>query len=82
MKGNNEVAALGVIRVVTVQLEGPLKMVDSHAGTGSRAAHRAKARTPVQPTREMPVTMEIAGLRITLREARSQNDHDARDDQS
>jgi hypothetical protein len=29
----------------------PLEMVDNHAGTGSRAAHRANARTPVQPTR-------------------------------
>jgi hypothetical protein len=46
-----------VIRVVVMQLEGPLEMVDSLEGMGSKANHQAEAKTLVQPPREMFVTM-------------------------
>lgn len=40
---------------MAVRLEGPTEVVDSPAGTGSRAAQHAEARTPVQPSGEIPI---------------------------
>jgi hypothetical protein len=57
MKGSSEVAAAQCGGVMAVQLAEPLEVVDSLAGTGSRAAHQAEMRTLVQPPREVPVTM-------------------------
>jgi hypothetical protein len=51
MKGNRKVAAVCCNRAMLVWLEWPL------AGTGSRTTHQAKARTPVQSPREVPVMM-------------------------
>jgi hypothetical protein len=42
-----------VIRAVVVPLEGPLEVVDSLAGIGSRATYHAEARMLVQPSREV-----------------------------
>jgi hypothetical protein len=42
---------------VTVLLEEPLEVVDSFAVTGSKAAQQFEARTPVQLSREVPVTL-------------------------
>jgi hypothetical protein len=47
---------LGVV-VTVVRLEGPLEMVDNLVWTDSRAAHQAEVGMPVQPSREVPVTM-------------------------
>lgn len=44
-------------RVVVLQLEGPLEVVGSLAGVGSKAFHQAEVRMLVQPSREMFVTM-------------------------
>jgi hypothetical protein len=58
MKGNRDVAAARCDRIAVVQLEGPMETVDRLAGTGSRAAHQAEKRAPVQPQR-----MELERMR-------------------
>lgn len=55
MNGNSEVAASQC--VMMVKLKGPLEVMDSLTGTGSRVPHQAEARMPVQPIRVMLVTM-------------------------
>jgi hypothetical protein len=45
---------------MAVWLEGPVKVVDSLAGTESKAAHQAEARMLVQPSRKEPVMMRRA----------------------
>jgi hypothetical protein len=57
MKGSSEVAVVQHNRVEAVWLEGPLEVVDSVTGTGSRATHHADVKTAVHPSRVMPVTM-------------------------
>jgi hypothetical protein len=57
MHDNSEVHAAQCDRMVTVRLEGPLQVVGSLAETGSRDAHRAEVKTPVEPSNEAPITM-------------------------
>jgi hypothetical protein len=45
-------------RVAEVRLKGSLAVADSNAETGSRAAHRAETRTPVQPPGKEQETMK------------------------
>jgi hypothetical protein len=83
IKGNSKVlvAAARCDRVAAMRLEGTLEAADSLAGMGSRASHQAEARTPVQPSREVPVMM--SGDRRSekhMREARPQKDHGTRDE--
>jgi hypothetical protein len=66
---NSGVAVALCGRVVAVRLEGLLEALDSPSETSSRATHQDEARTPVQPLREVAVTMlDAAGRRSTLSE--------------
>lgn len=55
MYGNSEVAASQC--VMMVKLKGPLEVVDSFTGTGSRVPNQAEAKMPVLPIRVLLVTM-------------------------
>jgi hypothetical protein len=57
LMASSEVAVVWCDRITAVRLEGGLEVVDSLTRMGSRAAHQGEARTLVQPSREVPVSM-------------------------
>jgi hypothetical protein len=64
-----------------IQLEGPLEVTERLAGMGSWAAHQVEARTQVQTSRKVPVTILETTGRSTLREVHLQKDRGTLDKQ-
>jgi hypothetical protein len=67
---------------MTVQLGGPLEVVDTLAGPTLRDNHQGEVRTPVQPSREVPATTAgERGSQKQIEEACSQKNHGNWDNQ-
>jgi hypothetical protein len=61
------VAAARCDRVREVRLEPPLETVDSVAGMGSKAAHEAEVRTPVEAPWKEPKMMTRVKVKVKVK---------------